>query len=75
MSAPPTVMYANSNVFYNKSLLAKATSFDDEEKSAGEGATVSGGAVVGTVAQKTSIFDIVSHSRVWQELNNNVWKW
>ena len=51
MSMPPTVMYANSNVFFNKSL-QKANSFENE-------------------GPKTSIFDIASHSRVWQELNNN----
>ncbi len=53
MSTPPTVMYANSKVFYNKNL-NKASSFEDE----------GGGSVI-------SVFDIVSHSRVWKELNNN----
>mmetsp|Transcript_41804 Transcript_41804/g.75269 ORF Transcript_41804/g.75269 Transcript_41804/m.75269 type:complete len:1351 (-) Transcript_41804:454-4506(-) len=59
MSTPPTVVYANSNVFFNKSL-KKATSFEDDE----------GGAGVAS-PERTSVFDIVSCSRVWQELNNN----
>lgn len=64
MSMPPTVMYANSEVFFNKSL-NKVTSFDDNEGgTAGEG-----GSPLPT--QPTSIFDIVSYSRVWTELNNN----
>jgi len=70
MSAPPKVMYANSNVFYNKSLLAKTTSFDDEEKGGAAGSAGLGEAVPGTPG-KTSIFDIMSHSRIWQELNNS----
>lgn len=53
MSIPPTVMYANSKVFYNKNL-SKAAPFKDE-----------GG------PSPVSVFDIISHSRVWQELNNN----
>jgi hypothetical protein len=53
MSLPPTVAYANSSMFYNKSL-HKNTS-DDEEQT----------------QHPMSVFDIVSHSRAWQELNNN----
>ncbi|KAL9189654.1 hypothetical protein ACHAXT_009329 [Thalassiosira profunda] len=56
MSVPPTVMYANSDAFYNKSL-PKAT--PDEEGGGGQ------------VPVRTSIFDVVSSSRVWHELNNH----
>ena len=51
MSMPPTVMYANSNAFFHKSL-NKASSFEDEEV-------------------QPSIFDIMAHSSIWKELNNN----
>jgi len=61
-------MYANSNAFYNKSLIQKATSFEDEQGGGGGGGGSPGS---GVLPQKTSIFDIVSHSRAWQELNNN----
>ena len=53
MSAPPSVMYSNSKVFFNKNQ-NKVASFDDEEE-----------------PSPISVFDIVSHSRVWHELNNS----
>ena len=53
MSMPPIVMYANSNVFYNKSI-RKSNSYESDG-----------------APPQPSILEIASHSRVWQELNNN----
>ena len=59
VSLPPTVMYANSNVFFNQSL-NKATSFEEGQEME-----------MSVTPQRTSVFDIVSCSQVWQELSNS----
>lgn len=59
MSKPPTCMYANSTLFVGKTQ-SKAASSDDEDDG-----------VASSSQRRSSIFDIMPYSRVWQELNNN----